>query len=147
MSRVLPVAFITAGLIAIAAPAQAAKPQILLVELKAGADGEVTDIILAGRRIAPPKDSKRTRFEELTVRLRAMLELKPGVLRKEEFEIEIDAPDNLKYENIIQTISAVSAYLPEDGGEPRPLAKKVQFKSKGDARPDPNFELKLPKTP
>jgi hypothetical protein len=129
------------------AAAQDAKPQILLVELQCDGDGELTGMVLAGRRIEQPKDKERTRFDELTKRLRAILEKTPGVPNPGEFIIEIDAPENLKYENIIQTFSAVNWYVPEKGGEPRPLAKKVRFKLKDDKDKKTGIEFKLPKLP
>jgi hypothetical protein len=128
------------------AAADTPKPQILLVELQCNDDGELTGMILAGRRIEQPKEKDWTQFDELTKRLRAILEKAPGVANPGEYVIEVDAPDNLKYEHIIRTISAVSGYVPETGGEPRPLAKAVRLKSKDDGRPlDDNLKLDLPK--
>jgi hypothetical protein len=127
-------------------PPKPPEPIVLHVGMTATTDGELQALLFEGKPIAVPADKKRTRFDELTSIIRKEMGTPPGRDPKR-FEVEIDAADDLKYEHIISAISAVSACLPEGGGEPRPLVSKVRFKPEDDARPDPGFELKLPKTP
>ena len=49
---------------------------------------------------------------------------------QEEPEIQIDADDILRYENIILTVSAVSGQIDPATGEVTPLAKKIKFEPK-----------------
>jgi biopolymer transport protein ExbD len=48
---------------------------------------------------------------------------------KDEPEIQIDADDLLRYENVVRTISAIAGHMDEFGNI-KPLVKKVKFKPK-----------------
>jgi biopolymer transport protein ExbD len=49
---------------------------------------------------------------------------------QQEPEIQIDADDILRYENIVLTVSAVSGQIDENTGEIIPLVKKIKFAPK-----------------
>jgi biopolymer transport protein ExbD len=128
-------------------PPEAAKPTkpiVLRVAMTVAADGELL-ISLDGKPVPAPADKKRTRFDELTTRIRKATETPPGGDPKR-FEVELDAADEVKYEHIVSAIQAVSSCL-DDDGKPRPLVPKVKFKGKDGAGTEPGLESKLPKMP
>jgi len=103
--------------------------EMITIKLRSTANGELASLQIEasapinGRAIPSP-------FR----RLREFVEIKVDNSRKagqEEPEIQIDADDLLRYENIINTVEAVSATR-GPGGEYQQLAKKVKFAPRGE---------------
>ena len=98
--------------------------EMITIKLRSTANGELASLqIEAGA----PMNGKA--IPSPFRRLREFIEIKVDNARKagqEEPEIQIDADDLLRYENIINTVEAVSATRGPDGSFQQ-LAKKVKF--------------------
>ena len=76
----------------------------------------------------PPLTGGTTAFTRLHNEVVKMVNIARGA-GQDEPEIQIDADDLLRYENIVRTISAVSGQV-DDTGAIVPLVKKVKFAPK-----------------
>jgi biopolymer transport protein ExbD len=75
---------------------------------------------------ANPPLRGREAFKVLHNQIVKMVNIARGA-GQDEPEVQIDADDILRYENIVQTISAVSGQMDPVTGEVVPLVKKVKF--------------------
>jgi biopolymer transport protein ExbD len=87
------------------------------VRLTAGPDGELTGIRMGQQPLAS--------FEELHLQIRSLLPASPVPGASDGAEVELDCDYNLKYENVIQAITAVSGYVSEQGVVR--LIEKIKF--------------------
>jgi biopolymer transport protein ExbD len=87
------------------------------VRLTAGPDGELTGIRMGQQQLPS--------FEALHTQIRALLPPSPVPGASDGAEVELDCDYNLKYENVIQAITAVSGYV-SDQGVVR-LVEKIKF--------------------
>jgi hypothetical protein len=120
----------------------AAEPRVLRIVLKSMPDGNVREMIVDGKVIEPSKDGKKTRFNILHDKFVEIVFDAMGNRRAEEPEVEIDADDMLRYENIIKVVEAVSVRKGPKG-EFQSLAKKVKFAPR-EGDDDPAFHLPKP---
>jgi len=99
--------------------------EMIDVILKAKPDGDLLYVQIGGK--APFGGGLRG-FADLTTQV--ALKVKQAREADQEVpEIQIDADDNLRYENIISTIAHVSSHYDAEG-KAEPLATKVKFKPK-----------------
>jgi biopolymer transport protein ExbD len=105
--------------------------EMIDVVMRATPNGDLGLLGVAG---APPfTGDVYRRFQQLTEYVARKVNQAKGA-GQDEPEIQIDADDNLRYENIISAVAAVSSYY-DASGQAAPLAKKVKFKPKDDAPP------------
>ena len=99
--------------------------EMIDVVMKARPDGDLAFVGVAG---LPPFGGAQGGFLKLTeyVAIKVSAAKAAG---QDEPEIQIDADDMLRYENIISAVSAVSSHY-DANGQVAPLAKKVKFKPK-----------------
>jgi biopolymer transport protein ExbD len=99
--------------------------EMIDVVMKAKPDGDLAFVGIGG---AAPFPGGSRGFLELTkyVAIKVSAAKAAG---QDEPEIQIDADDMLRYENIISAVSAVSSHY-DANGQVAPLAKKVKFKPK-----------------
>jgi biopolymer transport protein ExbD len=100
--------------------------EMIDVIMRAKPDGDLAVLAVGGAAL--PGANPVAKFGELT----KYVAIKVSAARaagQDEPEIQIDADDNLRYENIISAISHVSSHY-DANGQPAPLAKKVKFKPK-----------------
>jgi biopolymer transport protein ExbD len=100
--------------------------EMIDVRMTARTDGDLAQISV-GTFPPFPGDTK-SKFLQLTNHI-AIQVMKARNAGQDEPEIQIDADDLLRYENIISAVSAVSSHY-DANGQPAPLAKKVKFKPK-----------------
>ena len=99
--------------------------EMIDVVMKARPDGDLAFVGIGG---AAPFPGGANGFLELT----KYVAIKVSAARaagQDEPEIQIDADDMLRYENIISAVAAVSSHY-DANGQVEPLAKKVKFKPK-----------------
>jgi biopolymer transport protein ExbD len=100
--------------------------EMLDVTMRATANGDLAELRL-GNAVLPGLRAG-DKFGKLTTAV--MIKVSAArAAGQDEPEIQIDADDNLRYENIISCISHVSNYYDAEGKQ-APLAKKVKFKPK-----------------
>jgi biopolymer transport protein ExbD len=87
------------------------------VRLTAGPDGELTGIRMGQQPLGS--------FEELHLQIRSLLPAAPIPGASDGAEVELDCDYNLKYENVIQAITAVSGYVTDEGVVR--LIEKIKF--------------------
>ncbi|PHS03398.1 MAG: biopolymer transporter ExbD [Blastopirellula sp.] len=106
-------------------------PIPLVVKLNASDSGKLTSVLLNGR--AMPGNSDLDFMRALQKKIIDLIDGKsgPGSLQ-EEGEIEIDAASHLKYHYVIQTITAVTGKVGEDGKIIK-LIEKIKFSPGGEA--------------
>ena len=88
------------------------------VRLKANSAGELTAIGYGDRSLG--RD-----FSELQALIRSRMGDDPGPAERENTEVEFDCDYNLKYEYVIDAITAVSGYVKD--GEPIQTIGKIKF--------------------
>jgi len=98
--------------------------EMIDVRMQAKPDGDLAVLAVGGAAL--PGGNAISKFLELTkyVSIKVSAAKAAG---QDEPEIQIDADDNLRYENIISAVSAVSSHY-DANGQVAPLAKKVKFK-------------------
>jgi biopolymer transport protein ExbD len=103
-----------------AAMAQPSEIPLARLRLQAGANGELTGMLLQD---APVSD-----FDELRSRIRQMVGdgAGPGGQVSDQ-ELQIDADYNLRYEYVMDAITAVSGYVDPQSKEPITLVERIQF--------------------
>jgi biopolymer transport protein ExbD len=87
------------------------------VRLTAGPNGDLTGIRLGQQPLAS--------FEELHMQIRSLMPASPVPGSSDGAEVELDCDYNLKYQNVIQAITAVSGYISDEGVVR--LVEKIKF--------------------
>ncbi len=100
--------------------------EMINVVLKAKADGDLAYVQMGN---APPIPASGVPFYRLTEAIKTVVN-KARLAGQEEPEIQLDADDTLRYENIIKAVAAVSSTY--EGDTVVPLAKKVKFKPRAE---------------
>jgi biopolymer transport protein ExbD len=101
--------------------------EMITVTLRAKPNGQLLDMIVGSARFVPKSAVDKTPYRDLN----GIIAEKVAAARRaeqDEPEIQIDVDDILAYENIIDTIEAVSVL--RGVSPPQPLAKKVKFAPK-----------------
>jgi biopolymer transport protein ExbD len=101
--------------------------EMLDVVMRAAPNGDLA-LVQLGTSAPFTGASAHQKFEKLTQAV-AIKVTAARAAGQDEPEIQIDADDNLRYENVISCISHVSSHY-DANGQPAPLAKKVKFKPK-----------------
>jgi len=99
--------------------------EMLTVKLVAAGDGSLARMTFGPVTVQTNPANPKKGYRDLN----KFLELKVASAQaagQEEPEIQIDADDLLRYENIIDTVEAVSTAVDAEG-HAKPLAKKVKF--------------------
>ena len=107
-----------------AAAAQAADPSEtlpLLLVMKAGPGGVLSDLQLAGRSFG----NSREAFLKLRGYIRQLVDDSGGPGTATEQEIELDCDYDLQYRYVIWAIDAVTGYI--EGGERHQLIDRIRF--------------------
>ena len=96
----------------------------LVIHLSAGADGNLSGVTL--NKEAIPGATVGAIFDELNSRVIAMTASnEPG--EGSEGEVELGFDYQLKYENVIAAITAVTGYIDKSTGKPVKLIEKIKF--------------------
>jgi biopolymer transport protein ExbD len=93
----------------------------MTVVLKAGPNGELTDLTLNGRSFGAGKDA----FARLHQAIRRMVNDAAGPGTAGDLEVEIDADYDLHYYYTYTAIDALTGYV--ENGEPHKLIERVKF--------------------
>jgi biopolymer transport protein ExbD len=102
------------------AAALAPETPLAHLRLQAGADGELTGMLFQG---APLEG-----FDELRAKIRQMVGDGAGPGGKvSDQELQIDADYDLRYEYVMEAITAVSGYIDPLSKEPITLVERIQF--------------------
>jgi len=96
--------------------------EMITIRLAALPNGDLAGIMVE----ANPPLRGRDAFKVLHNQIVKMVNIARGA-GQDEPEIQIDADDTLRYENIISTVSAVSGQMDPTTGEIVPLVKKIKF--------------------
>ena len=99
--------------------------EMITIRLVARPSGDLQMIQIQSN---PPLGAGPRAFQMLHNEIARMVNIARGA-QQDEPEIQIDADDFLRYENIVQTISAVSGQVEADGSIV-PLVKKIKFAPK-----------------
>ncbi|MBN1853968.1 MAG: biopolymer transporter ExbD [Pirellulales bacterium] len=92
----------------------------LQVRLKARADGELTSITLDGTSMSD--------FTDLQQRIRRIVRDSAGPGESgSDREVEIDCDYHLKYDYVIQAITAISGYVDPETRTPHKLIERIRF--------------------
>ncbi len=89
--------------------------------MKAGPNGELADLRLAGRSFGHGPDA----FTRLRRKIRSAVNDAGGPGTASDMEVEIDADYDLNYESTMDAITAITGYI--ENGEPHKLIEKVKF--------------------
>ncbi|MEX0641525.1 MAG: biopolymer transporter ExbD [Pirellulales bacterium] len=94
-------------------------PQIL--RIKAGPNGELADLQLAGRSFGNGRDA----FAKLHQYIRSLVNDVGGPGTANDQEIELDCDYDLRYDYVVRAITAITGYI--EGGEPHKLIERIKF--------------------
>ena len=89
--------------------------------MKAGPDGELSDLRLAGRSFGNGPDA----FARLHQQIRGIVDEAGGPDQASDLEVEIDADYGLNYQYVMRAITAVTGYI--DNGKPHKLIERIKF--------------------
>jgi biopolymer transport protein ExbD len=89
--------------------------------MKAGPNGELTDMRLGGRSFGNGRDA----FLKLHQQIRGMVNDAGGPGTASDLEIEIDADYDLNYEHVMRAITAITGYI--ENGQPHKLIERIKF--------------------
>jgi biopolymer transport protein ExbD len=89
--------------------------------MKAGPNGELADLQLAGRSFG----NERNAFVGLRQQIRGMVDDAGGPGKASDLEVEIDADYDLNYEHVMRAITAITGYV--EYGETHKLIERVKF--------------------
>jgi biopolymer transport protein ExbD len=94
------------------------------LRLKAGTNGNLAEITLNNNTFAPDKAG----WDDLRNQIASIVgdERGPGSVQSTA-EVELDCDYELKYENVIRAITAVSGYPAQEGGGVVRLIEKIKF--------------------
>jgi biopolymer transport protein ExbD len=107
-----------------AAAARAIEPSETLpltLTMKAGPNGDLADLRLAGRSYGNGRDA----FARLRQNIRGLVADAGGPGTANDQEIEIDVDYDLRYDYVIRAITAITGYV--ENGEPHKLIERVKF--------------------
>jgi biopolymer transport protein ExbD len=107
------------------AASRAAEPSETLpltLVIKAGPDGELADLQLAGRSFGNDRDA----FAQLHQYVRNLVSDSGGPGTAVEQEIELDCDYDLNYENVVRAITAITGYI-DSSGQQHKLIEKIKF--------------------
>ena len=93
----------------------------MTLAIKAGPNGELADLRLAGRSYGNGRDA----FAQLHQQIRAAVNDTGGPGTASELEVEIDADYDLNYEYVMRAITAITGYI--ENGQPHKLIERVKF--------------------
>lgn len=105
-----------------AAAARAVEPSETLpltLRMRAGPDGELADLQLAGRSFGHGRDA----FARLHQAIRGLVRDAGGTASDQ--EIELDCDYNLNYDYVIRAITAITGYI--ENGERHKLIERIKF--------------------
>lgn len=102
------------------AMAQPVETPLVRLRLQAGAEGELTGLLF--------QDDPLSGFDELRSRVRQLVgdAAGPGG-RVSDQELQIDADYDLRYEYVMDAITAVSGYIDPQSRKPVTLVERIQF--------------------
>jgi biopolymer transport protein ExbD len=90
------------------------------IRLRAGKDGNLAGIQMGKREVGT--------FQNLREQLRQISGMDRGpAAGASNTEVELDFDDNLKYEFVVDAVTAISGYRSDDGHTIVPLIKKIKF--------------------
>ncbi len=89
--------------------------------MKAGPNGELADLRLAGRSFGNGRDA----FVRLRQQIRSTVNDAGGPGTASDLEVEIDADYDLNYEYVMRAITAITGYI--ENGQPHKLIERVKF--------------------
>ena len=89
--------------------------------MKAGPNGELAEMRLAGRSYGADQDS----FVRLHQQIRGMVNDAGGPGTASDLEIELDCDYDLNYEYAMRAITAITGYI--ENGEPHKLIERIKF--------------------
>lgn len=92
------------------------------VKLTADANGNISDIVIN------EVESFGTDYASLTDYIKEYIGVSTGSEFGEDTEVEFDCDYNIRYEEVIKAITAVSGYRDPNTGEVITLVKKINFK-------------------
>ena len=100
--------------------AQPVETPLVRLRLQAGADGELAGMLF--------QDDPLSGFDELRSRVRQLVgdAAGPGG-RASDQELQIDADYDLRYEYVMDAITAVSGYIDPQSNKPVTLVERIQF--------------------
>jgi hypothetical protein len=108
-----------------AAASRAAEPSETLpltLEMKAGPDGRLADLKLAGRSFGNGRDA----FARLHQHVLGLVTDSGGPGTATEQEIELDCDYDLDYEYVVRAITAITGYI-DSSGQQHKLIEKLKF--------------------
>ncbi len=91
----------------------------ITIKLTALSNGQLEGITFGTRRVK--------NFAELRQRIIEMLGPDPGPSVLESTEVELDCDYQLRYEYVIETITAISGYVDKESGQIIKLVEKIKF--------------------
>jgi biopolymer transport protein ExbD len=90
--------------------------------MKAGADGQLTELRLAGRSFGNGPDA----FVGLRQQIRRAVADAGGPGKASDLEVEIDADYGLNYDYVVRAMTAITGYV-DESGQPQELITRVKF--------------------
>ena len=93
----------------------------LTLVMKAGPNGELADLRLAGRSFGNEPNA----FARLHQQIRGMVDDAGGPGTASDLEVEIDADYDLNYEHVVRAMTAITGYI--ENGQPHKLIERVKF--------------------
>ena len=94
----------------------------MTLAMKAGPNGELAELRLAGRSFGNARDA----FARLHQQIRGMVDDAGGPGTASDLEVEIDADYDLNYEHVVRAMTAITGYIDENG-QPHKLIERVKF--------------------
>ncbi|MCI0491554.1 MAG: biopolymer transporter ExbD [Planctomycetes bacterium] len=107
-----------------AAAARAVEPSEslpLTLAMKAGPNGELADLQLAGRSFGNSRDT----FARLHQHIRSLVDDSGGPGTANDQEIELDCDYDLHYDYVVRAITAITGYI--ENGQPHRLIDRIKF--------------------
>jgi biopolymer transport protein ExbD len=89
--------------------------------MKAGPNGELSEMRLAGRSFGNSRDA----FVKLHQQIRSMVNDAGGPGTASDLEIELDCDYDLNYEHVVRAITAITGYI--ENGQPHKLIERIKF--------------------
>jgi biopolymer transport protein ExbD len=89
--------------------------------MRAGPNGELADMRLAGRSFGNERDA----FARLHAQIRGMVDDAGGPGTASDLEIELDCDYDLNYEHVVRAITAITGYI--ENGQPHKLIERIKF--------------------
>jgi biopolymer transport protein ExbD len=93
----------------------------LLLVMRAGPNGELTEMRLSGRSFG----TERGAFAGLHQHIRSLVDDAGGPGTASELEIELDCDYDLNYEHVVRAITAITGYI--ENGQPHKLIERIKF--------------------